>query len=51
MHELQMVEASDFSSGQTTILKALCASVHPNQIMQSKLDKAVLLRDLHPILD
>lgn len=49
--ELQKAEASEISSGQTLILKALRRSVHPHWIMQSKLSKAVLLRDLHPILD
>lgn len=46
MHDLQMVEAS----GQTLILKALCRSVQPHWIVQSKLTKVVLPRDLHAVL-
>lgn len=50
MHDLQVVEASEIISGQTLILKALCRSVQPHWIVQSKLTKVVLPRDLHAVL-
>lgn len=42
IHDLQMVEASEITSGQTLILKALCRYAHPPWIMQSKLNKVVV---------
>lgn len=44
IHDLQMVEASEISSGQTLILKALCRCVHPPWIMQLKLNKVVVTK-------